>query len=147
MNSSYLSFQPNDYFWASVKDEFDFSVCKKIFEEDASLKKKPSFLLTGIIEKDSSCNCPTTIPAMTTTPSITTGVTKIPLASTDDVDEYTKQICYNYIYSKKLGKLQNETSASQMNFSDNNIGYSKLIRQTFNVSIGIIAIIVAIGYS
>jgi hypothetical protein len=149
MNSSYLSYQPNDYFWVSVKDDFDFSVCNQLLEKPKDNKKTPSFLLTGnIAANDSSCNCPTTIPVTTTSPSSTLGVLNTPtVVQNANMDDYTKQICHNYIYSNQLINLQNETSASQVNFSDNNHGYNNLLRQTFHVSVGIIAIMIAIGYS
>lgn len=146
MNSSYLSYQPSDYFWKSIEKDFDFSICHQ-FEDDLK-KKTPSFLLTGIVTQDSSCNCPTTPAASTKTPGPTNRFTTKPNTPTpNQFDEYTKQVCYNYLHSRKLIDLQNKTSASQNSFSDNSNQYNKIIRQTVNVSIGILAIIVTIGYS
>jgi hypothetical protein len=147
MNSSYLSYQPGDYFWKSVEKDFDFSICAQ-FEDDLK-SKHPSFLLTGIVTQDTSCNCPTTAPADTNTPDPNGATTKprTPAPTDHPVDEYIKQVCYNYIHSKRLIGLQNKTSASQNSFSDNSNEYNKLIRQTVNVTIGILAIIVTIGYS
>ena len=143
MNSSYLSYQPNDYFWVTVKDDFDFSVCDKFLEKVKTTEKHPSYLISGIINSDSSCNCPTT-PVATPkyTNNVTTGVTTMPMSSDKNTDEYTKQVCHNYLYSKQLINLQNQTSASQLNFSDNTDAYNKLIHQTLHVSVGILAILI-----
>ena len=146
MNSSYLSYHPDDYFWSSVKDKFDFSICKQL--EGTPTPPPPSFLLSGIITQDSSCNCPTTLPGnkKTKLPNNSNYPTSVS-NNTNHMDEYTKQLCYNYIHSKRLIDLQNKTSASQSNFSDNSNQYNKIIRQTVNVSIGILAIIITIGYT
>lgn len=154
MNSSYLSYNPNDFFWVSVKDNFDFKVCNQIDETKPSPTPIKNSLSRATI-KDLSCNCPsqspcpskTEIPTQTQNKILPKQLIKTSSINNVKLDEYTKQVCKNYNKSKQLTQMQNDTSASQRYFSDTDKHYSKLIRQTLNVSIGIIAIVVTIGFS
>ena len=68
----------------------------------------------------------------------------IPIPNADD---YVKEVCHNYKTSNTLVELQNETSASQRNFSDMNDQYNKKLRKVLNVTVGIVAIAISIGFS
>lgn len=155
MNSSYLSYNQNDFFWVSVKDNFDFKVCSQLNEPT----KKPKPLLKKFSnnpETDTSCNCPSQAPSSistsTATPSpvpfnINTTAPVLLGVDTSKIDDFTKEICNNYNKSNTLVNLQNETSANQRNYNDTNDQYSKKFRKVVNVSIGIVAIVICIGLS
>lgn len=149
MNQSYLSYQQNDFFWTTVQEDFDFSICDQFRDENPT--QKPPNMLSGMMQQDpSSCNCPTLTPPTTrVTPNIDTSNTKITISpiKNENIDEYTKQVCINYLKSNALSSLNNTTSASQSNFSDYNDKYNRLLLKTLNVTIGIIAIAITIGFS
>jgi hypothetical protein len=147
MNQSYLSYQPNDFFWLSVEKDFDFSVCDKY--DNTPTTNPPPNLLSGMMATDSSCNCPTTSPPISN-PTLMGSINSTTTPSSNIIygdNEYERQVCINYLKSRKLGSIQNITSTSQLNFSDNTEQYNRLILKTFNVTLGIIAIAVTIGFS
>ena len=152
MNSSYLSYNQNDFFWVSVKDNFDFKICKK-FEPIEKAHAKQLGMVSGN-QQNGSCNCPTQTKCKSTKNTKNTKVvkklkpTKVPpTKKISNADDYAKEVCHNYKTSKTLVELQNETSASQRNFSDMNDQYNKKLRKVLNVTVGIVAIAISIGFS
>ena len=108
MNSSYLSYNQNDFFWVSVKDQFDFNTCKQ-FEEPTPVPKKRLGLIDVNENPNDSCNCPSQTPCPSNIDSMDLNQSieftpenikgeQIPL----NVDEYIKELCHNYKTSNTL---------------------------------------------
>jgi hypothetical protein len=179
MDGYLLSYNPNDFFWVSVQDQFDFSKCGKILNTDTVLTPSAN---TSIDTSGNACfipptptcaaysnnSCPTlpstnfenlwevwtTTQAPTTKPTFSADFLfnqtyNQPVFQDTNGNEivdlnsaFATQLCENYVKGNTLLNIQNEVSTTQVLFSDIERNTNIQLRNIFNMTGGIIGIIV-----
>jgi hypothetical protein len=179
MDGYLLSYNPNDFFWVSVQDQFDFSQCGNILNTNAA--PTPS-VKTSIDASGNACYIPPTPTCAAysnntcpTLPSTnfenewnewisTQAPTTKPTFSADflfnqkynqpifkdtsgnqivDLNgAFATQLCENYVKGNTLLGIQNEVSTTQVLFSDIERNTNVQLKNIFNMTGGILGIIV-----
>ena len=157
MDGYLLSYNPNDFFWVSVQNQFDFTQCPRMLDS-ASLRKKGSG--AGVTPTPGSqcpvVTCPavpatTNSPAPGSTPSPTLNPTYLfnqlymnahtptqAATSGDITGDFAKQLCKNHAESQKLLALQDNLSTTQARFSDTHYDMGNQIQGIVNMAVGIV---------
>jgi len=157
MDGYLLSYNPNDFFWVSVQDQFDFTQCPDLLNETPSRKKGGG---TGVTPTPGSqcpvVTCPAAVPATTSpapgsTPSPTLTPTYLfnqlyvnahnptmPPTGGNITGDFAKQLCKNHAESQRLLALQDNLSTTQARFSDTHYDMGTQIQGIVNMSVGVV---------
>uniref|UniRef100_A0A6C0EQY2 Uncharacterized protein n=1 Tax=viral metagenome TaxID=1070528 RepID=A0A6C0EQY2_9ZZZZ len=159
MDGYLLSYNPNDFFWVSVQNQFDFTQCPRMLDS-ASLRNKGSGV--GVTPTPGS-QCPVVTcpaapsaapptkvpnePTATPTPNPTylfnqlymNAHTPTQAATSGDITgDFAKQLCKNHAESQRLLALQDNLSTTQARFSDTHYDMGNQIQGIVNMAVGIV---------
>lgn len=172
MDGYVLSYNPNDFFWVSVKDNFDFQQCKFTVDKQTPSPTDASGSATLAPTACPVITCPAAdtaanmdwqakwdsnyVAPMTSPPPLTaevlfnelyvnaSTVSTTPPAMNQELlrSNFAAALCKNYQESNQLLSVQNEITTSQALFSDSDGQYGYSIQNILNISVGIGAALV-----
>lgn len=162
MDGYVLSYNPNDFFWVSVKDNFDFHQCKFTVDQKTP---SPTDVSGNATLAPTACpvvTCPAAETAVnkdwqdkwvapTTPPPLSaevlfnelyvnaSNVSTTPPTMNQELlrSNFAAALCKNYQESNQLLNIQNEITTSQALFSDSDGQYGYSIQNILNISVGI----------
>jgi hypothetical protein len=146
METYYLSYNPNDFFWVSVSGDYNLSVCEDMIRPKMiRFDTKLGFQKNSEVTTDSGCPCATSTP----TPLPDNGMhyiqdTHIFKKNNYTDDPYYYQLCANKVYSDDLKKIQISTSEGHQLYTDGNDKYFSQVLQITNICIGIVAMAILV---
>jgi hypothetical protein len=142
METYYLSYNPNDFFWVSVSGEYDLSKCEDMIRP----KPKVPLGMKSALSLDTSntCPCAITTPPPTASPPSQGHIRALnsgssPSSGDSDADLFYRQVCANYVYSKDLQTLQKQATGSDRMVDDIREHYFSQVVQIVNICIGVAA--------
>jgi hypothetical protein len=139
METYYLSYNPNDFYWVSVSGDYDLTVCEDMIRPKVRrINTKLGVKQNGKLASESECPCATPTPDSSLS-SLQHMIQDTHVFKrnhyTDDPFYY--QLCANYVYSNDLKEVQRGVSKRNQLNVDGSDKYISQVLQITNICIGI----------
>jgi hypothetical protein len=141
METYYLSYNPNDFYWVSVSGDYDLTVCEDMIRpKTRRVDTKLGIHRNGKLASESECPCCTSTPEPTT-PSLQHAIQDTHIFKRNQYtdDPFYYQLCANYVYSNDLKGLQMGASERDQLHMDGQDKYFTNVLQITNICLGLAA--------
>lgn len=143
METYYLSYNPNDFFWVSVSGDYDLTICEDMIRpKTRRVDTKLAVNQNGKLQSEMECPCAVTTPSDSETDTQRfLQDTHIFKTNQYTDDPFYYQLCANHVYSQDLKTLQTGASEGNQLETDGQSKYTTQVIQITNICIGIAAMV------